>query len=242
MGIIDFFKQLFQSGKTAASHKSYLSDADYPPKQAIRLIKTAEPHTSKFGGKPNLPVSIPWPETPEGYEMDFIAQIHFPEIPDGFDLPANGTLFVFFDCDTHPFGFDEEDSKYWKIIYTDEPLPEIPRERISQPETPLNHSETPFLFQEVFLTFEKFISRTSDAERIGDGQGLHQMFGYPLYIQDPDMAAGYELLLQIDTDGGENGPEEGFTWGDCGRLFFWIKPIDLAAGRFDDLKLFLECY
>lgn len=238
MGIIDFFSKLFDSKQNTNN----LSDVDYPPKQALRLIKTDKLRISKFGGKPSLPDSIAWPRTPEGYEMDFLGQIHLPELPDGFALPANGTLFIFFDCDTHPFGLDEEDSKYWKIIYTDEALPKTQRERISQPATPLNHSEPPFLFQEVFLTFEKFISRASDAEQIGDGQGLHQMWGYPLYIQDPDMAPGYELLLQIDSDKGENGQEDGFSWGDCGRLFFWIKPSDLAAGRFDDLKLVLECY
>ena len=231
MGIKDFFSKLFRSEQNM-----------YPPKQAIRLIKTDEAHISKFGRKPDLPASIQWPQTPEGYEMDFVVQIHFPEVPEGFGLPETGTLFLFYDCDTQPFGCDEEDSEYWKIIYTDEHLPETPRERSSQPETPLNHSEPLFLFQEVFLTFEKFISRASDAERIGDGHGLHQMFGYPLYIQDEDMAPGYELLLQIDTDEGEIEPEDGFLWGDCGRLFFWIKPGDLATKQFDNLKLVLECY
>ena len=238
MGIKDFFNKLFGFGQNTPSGKNF-SDAYYPPKQAIRLIKTAEPHISKFGGKPNLPDSIPWPETPEGYEMDFIAQIHFPEVPAGFGLPDSGTLFVFYDTDVHPWGVDEEDCNYWKIIYTEEKLPENQRERTSVPFP----SETEFYdvyeayYKEKFLTFEIFISRAGDAEEFGEEEGQHQMLGYPLYIQDEEMEPGYELLLQIDCD-----DDVMFSWGDCGRLFFWIKPEDLTAKRFDNLKFFLDSH
>ena len=67
----------------------------------------------------------------------------------------------------------------------------------------------------------------------------HQMLGYPLYIQDEDMAPGQTLLLQIDTDEEDDGPC--WMWGDCGRLFFWIRPKDLAARRFDRIMFVLEC-
>lgn len=50
-------------------------------------------------------------------------------------------------------------------------------------------------------------------------------------------AVDWRLLLQIDTD--EDGP--GWMWGDVGRIYFWIKHQDLAALRFDDAWVVLQC-
>lgn len=205
-------------------------DELHPPKPAIRLIKTDQPRISKFDGHPNLPDSVVWPLNPEGVELDFLAQIHCPELPSGLGLPETGTLFVFYDCVEQPWGMDRKDSKYWKLIYTEEPLPSIARERQAPRE---EFDITPG----VFVKFEVFESRFSDTL---DDTGHHQMLGYPLWIQDDDMASGKILLLQLDTDEEENGP--GWMWGDAGRLFFWIKPGDLAARRFDRAQLVLECY
>lgn len=30
-------------------------------------------------------------------------------------------------------------------------------------------------------------------------------------------------------------------WGDVGRLYFWIKDADLAAGRWDEVWACLQC-
>ncbi len=99
-----------------------------------------------------------------------------------------------------------------------------------------------------------------------DGTTIHRMFGYPQPIQNPmelecqlasngvycgnpsgynssrakDLeqgAAGWRLLLQIDTD--EEGP--GWMWGDVGRIYFWIKNQDLSSLRFDDVWLIFQC-
>ena len=45
------------------------------------------------------------------------------------------------------------------------------------------------------------------------------------------------LLLQIDTD--VNGP--GWTWGDNGRLYFYIRKQDLLLHNFEAAWLFLQC-
>ena len=130
-------------------------DAKNPPRKAIRLIKTAEWHVSKLGGRPNLPEGIPWPKNPEGGELDFLAQIHFPEIPVGLGLPKTGTLFVFYDNELMPWGNEEKDVNYWKIIYTEEPSPDAVRNR-----TPSD--KECYEFNEAFLTFEVFLSKASD--------------------------------------------------------------------------------
>jgi uncharacterized protein YwqG len=100
----------------------------------------------------------------------------------------------------------------------------------------------------------------------GGGDTKHRLLGHPQLIQNPmelecqlasngvycggashfqeeevqALEAGsmdWRLLLQIDTD--EDGP--GWMWGDCGRIYFWIKEQDLAALRFDDVWLILQC-
>jgi uncharacterized protein YwqG len=50
-------------------------------------------------------------------------------------------------------------------------------------------------------------------------------------------ATEWRLLLQIDTD--EDGP--GWIWGDCGRIYYWIKKQDLASLRFTDVWLIFQC-
>lgn len=60
------------------------------------------------------------------------------------------------------------------------------------------------------------------------------------YRQGEALSAGavdWELLLQIDTD--EEGP--GWMWGDVGRIYFWLRKQDLAARRFDQTWLVLQC-
>jgi uncharacterized protein YwqG len=89
---------------------------------------------------------------------------------------------------------------------------------------------------------------------------VHRLFGYPDTVQndmrlecqlasaglaynDPRAdqlrpgAKEWRLLLQIDTD--EDGP--GWMWGDCGRIYYWIKESDLRQRRFDDTWLILQC-
>lgn len=45
------------------------------------------------------------------------------------------------------------------------------------------------------------------------------------------------LLLQLDTD-----ESVGMTWGDGGRLYFWIREEDARAGDFSKVWTILQCY
>ncbi len=83
----------------------------------------------------------------------------------------------------------------------------------------------------------------------------HWMLGYHAAIQTPSNASvlrvfgGLDwkealkrasemiLLLQLDTD-----DRTGMMWGDTGRLYFWIHRDDLAARRFDEVLIELQCY
>ncbi|MGM9681101.1 MAG: YwqG family protein [Eubacteriales bacterium] len=47
------------------------------------------------------------------------------------------------------------------------------------------------------------------------------------------------LLLQLDRVEGDDGFD--LMFGDCGRLYFYIRKVDLAAGRFDRIGFALQC-
>jgi uncharacterized protein YwqG len=103
-------------------------------------------------------------------------------------------------------------------------------------------------------------------DSVFDGEPRHQVGGYPCPVQGGDMSLqcelasnglycsnkpGYDdarakalaankvdwiLLLQIDTDN-----DMAMQWGDCGRLYFWIRKQDLAARNFADVWMILQC-
>ncbi len=50
-------------------------------------------------------------------------------------------------------------------------------------------------------------------------------------------AAGWQLLLQVDSD----GPAD-MMWGDAGMIYYWVHRRDLAAARFDATWLVLQCH
>jgi uncharacterized protein YwqG len=99
-----------------------------------------------------------------------------------------------------------------------------------------------------------------------DSAPMHRMFGWPDLIQNPMQlecqlasngvyvgspegyrdprveeltpgAQDWRLLLQIDTD-----DEVGWTWGDVGRIYYWIREDDLRRARFDRVWLVFQCY
>lgn len=82
----------------------------------------------------------------------------------------------------------------------------------------------------------------------GDMELECQLVSNGLYCGDP---SGYEdprartlepgahewrLLLQLDTD-----DELNIMWGDCGRLYFWIRELDARLQRFDRTWVILQC-
>jgi uncharacterized protein YwqG len=84
----------------------------------------------------------------------------------------------------------------------------------------------------------------------GDMRSECQLVTRGIYVGKPEAFQGdrtqellraapaeWRLLLQLDTD--EDGP--GWTWGDAGRIYFWIRRADLDAGAFERAWLVLQC-
>jgi uncharacterized protein YwqG len=69
--------------------------------------------------------------------------------------------------------------------------------------------------------------------------------GHDSYFEDPRRlelergASDWRLLLQIDTDAGDEG--FGSMWGDAGRIYYWIQRQALEARSFDHCWLVLQC-
>ncbi|TGB42267.1 YwqG family protein [Mycolicibacterium peregrinum] len=106
------------------------------------------------------------------------------------------------------------------------------------------------------------VFETLDAVRQATPGPLHQIGGHPDPVQGPvevEIAYGqltdggghtlnwsdpavtveardWQLLAQFDTD-----DDAGFMWGDCGILYFMIRPQDLAAGAFDRVSFTWQC-
>ncbi len=51
--------------------------------------------------------------------------------------------------------------------------------------------------------------------------------------------ANWQLLLQLDT---VRKDDFELMFGDCGRIYFYIRKDDLKARRFENVWLILQCF
>jgi uncharacterized protein YwqG len=77
---------------------------------------------SKFGGKPDLPYDITWPEY-KRESMSFLAQINL-KAASRYDysnvLPDSGMLYFFYDKNQEVWGSDLSEYNGWKVIYSED--------------------------------------------------------------------------------------------------------------------------
>jgi uncharacterized protein YwqG len=75
--------------------------------------------SSKVGGKPDLPSSLPWPVGNDKC-LDFVAQINLAEIPGNLQndlLPKSGMLYVFYNAESGAWGFCPADNVHWRVLF-----------------------------------------------------------------------------------------------------------------------------
>ncbi|MEM6430325.1 MAG: YwqG family protein [Deinococcota bacterium] len=239
------------------------------PLLADKVIKHAKPalrmHTiaipmygdfttrSRFGGKPALPESVPWPENEDGFQFDFILQINLSEIrlsPQAACLPDSGMLYVFADHRNQqsldggfcqrvvysieaelalrdiPFDYEYEDSKIpERLIRFSEIMTVYDAHRLQKYcDVDLNDKEV-----EIHKTY--FDCATCD-------DALHLLLGVQTHDDHSGAISGLtgeyvsndqdlQLLFRIDWDNDTNT-----QWMDGGRLYLYIHPNDLAKRDF----------
>ncbi len=191
-------------------------DALREPAVAPRI--TATPQFSKFGGLPALPTTLTWPEW-KGRPLAFLAQFDLAAYPHGFTqyaLPATGVLYLFYDDDEMPWGFDPKDLGSWRILYA--PVaPDDCRERPASAELDKNR-----IYPERYLTYARietypplederidafhFTDEQCEAyeqlhQSVFEGHAAHHFFGYPSPVQNNEM----DLECQMVTNGIDMG-------------------------------------
>lgn len=186
-------------------------------------------------------------------------------------LPETGILHFFYDNEEMPWGGHKEDKTGWKVIYTEETknLKRITHPDFQKNDYYFKPCKLSFETLLSLPSFERFINNPAieldeeEEEKYSNyfnksisQRDCHQLLGYPIPIQNDNMERycvlnmdiisteeplekdlkEWIILFQIDSD-----KHAGMMWGDCGRLFFWIKKDDLKNKNFDNVWMILEC-
>ena len=200
---------------------------------------------SKFGGRPDLPADLDWPEY-EGSSLSFFGQFNLAELqvsPVARELPATGVLSAF--CAYMGDGDDWFPDGSWRLFYFPRPSKLVRRENFGAQFAPcrVEFAET--------LTLPKWGSPwDKELERIGiTGYGepysdvyydLHpgdHILGHPYPIQGDIL--GKKTVRHLLTIGGN--PNTDWEFGDGGALYFTLAEADLKKGKFDRVKMVMDC-
>lgn len=187
---------------------------------AIHATKTTIPSRSHFGGMPNLPPGIAWPEH-DGKKLGFLARLSLSELQAACPvdwLPSAGALLFFYDIDGQAWGFDPKDRGSSVTLL----VPDLP---VAMPEpgsegsaASIPHRTIAFRRIEVFPSWEResvaalrLNERESDilfdliASPFGKAPA-HQVSGFPNPVQGDDM----ELECQLVSNGLYCGSPSGY--------------------------------
>lgn len=207
-------------------------------KNAFCLVQKKK-NNSKLGGLPNLPKNVSWPCNYDGKAMVFVAQIDLaevPRIPNCPEFPQSGAVLFFYDSEYYM----NLDKSFGKTVY----VPNFSKDEHPVPES----MDMAFMMKtEKRIGFEPVASiKTTTLDENFDDFPSHQLFGYPVLIQDSDMREecvehcggnieDWILLLQLDGDS-----ELPMIWGDAGRAYYWIRKQDLAVGNFSNTYMTIQ--
>ncbi|RYU93112.1 YwqG family protein [Emticicia agri] len=190
--------------------------------------------------------------------LAFIAQINLEEIAP-FDtenvLPEKGILYFFYwvYSDICKVIFYEKNVKALKRTDFPEDLKETSKFKASAIQVAKEIS-FPYMESKVY---NKFTDQEQDKfwGKINEEIIINKLLGYSDNIQGEmesecegvfnhsegdeleRIAKNWILLLQIDSN-----EENKMMWGDCGRLYFWIRREDLINRRFENVKVVVQCH
>ena len=201
----------------------------------------------KLGGLPDLPAGVTWPTHGEK-PLSFLGQFNFAELSQSVvcrELPAAGWLSVF--C-----RYDEDDGNdffpkgTWRLLHFPEgtklvrapsgPEMTFRSGRVTFTETlTVPEEESPWK-KDIGLGKDRDVWWTYQ-EKIAGFRGGHQVLGYPGQIQGDVL--GKKTVRHLLTIGPD--PITGWEWGDGGSLYFVLPEDDLLAGRFDRVKMDMQC-
>ena len=190
---------------------------------AVHIVKTDAPSRSHFGGVPNLPAGIDWPQR-NGARLGFLARLSLAEIHRAHPidwLPHDGALLFFYDINGQAWGFDPKDRGSAVVLR----VPDLP-DPASQPdartrghESALPHRNAAFRRIDTLPSVERdaagaleLSDKESDlyidlANEVFHGAPKHQVAGLPAPVQGDRM----ELECQLVSNGLYCGDESGYA-------------------------------
>lgn len=189
---------------------------------SVRLATSDSPSRSHFGGSPQLPAGVAWPEN-HGKKLGFLARLSLADIRSAHEvdwLPRTGALLFFYDVIKTPWGFDPKDRGSWSVLLVPDLVDPVATTDSGPDEScfPIPHRSVSFRKTEAFPTSAHalFEARSLSAEAcdaydelthelMGDGP-LHQVSGFARPVQDDDM----ELQCQLVSHGLYCGDATGY--------------------------------
>jgi uncharacterized protein YwqG len=198
---------------------------------AVHIQRSKQPTRSHFGGAPQLPAGVEWPEH-NGKRLTLLARISLPEVhaAGAVDwLPRMGALLFFYDAEEEPWGFDPKDAGSARVLL----VPDLAQPALADAGGPgdFDLATQPITFTAIqsppgpdrdgFEIQEDEIERFEalGAQAYG-GKPRHQIGGFPFCVQNDSM----EMECQLVTHGLYLGDETG--WNDP-------RAEQLAAGSAD---------
>lgn len=220
---------------------------------------------SKVGGKPYLPLEMPYPMSDNGMPLSLLAQINFEEIPHLEGYPTQGILQFFINAQDDLMGADFDNPQNqdgFRVIYHLKVMRDLTFLQQNFPEVNEEEFYMPFDFSQEFriefkevakmisaddFRFDKIIPDLLDNDEL---QGIledidefysfsHRIGGYPNFTQfDP---REYDTIpkdyeLLLQLDS-----DKYLMWGDSGVGNFFIHPEDLKKAGFSKVAYTWDC-
>jgi uncharacterized protein YwqG len=188
---------------------------------AIQVVVTDSPSLSHFGGEPNLPPDLGWPEK-GGIKLGFLARLSLGEIQQAHTvpwLPQSGALLFFYDLQKQPWGFDPKDRGGFAVVLA----PDLPALASSANRSP-DANVSPIAFRNVSFRRIDVVPSDSGSVRAMEltelewetleaieqadfgGKPKHQVSGNPSPVQGNYM----DLECQLASNGVYCGAPEGY--------------------------------
>ena len=190
---------------------------------AVHIVKTDAPSRSHFGGVPNLPPGVEWPER-KGARLGFLARLSLSEICRAHPidwLPHDGALLFFYDMDQQAWGFDPKDRGSAAVLRVSDLS-----DPVAQPDvvtkghaSTLPHRNAAFRRIDTIPSVERdaasaleLSDKESDlyvdlAHAVFQGAPQHQVAGFPSPVQGD----GMELECQLVSHGIYCGDQTGYA-------------------------------
>ena len=226
---------------------------------------------TRIGGRPDLTDEIAWPRwrgQPLAFlaQINLSDLVGFPSAQ---ILPNRGWLVFFYDAEQSTWGFDPQDRGSWAVLFMPDDGKSLRRRGAWMPYSPcrVEMSEVltappPDSLAVMALELDEREALAYEALwQVAQPEVAHQLLGYPLPLQgdmqleceyvskgrycgggvpwveeEAARARDWRLLFQLDTDA-----HAGMMWGDAGRLYFWIRQIDLRRRDFGRTWMILQC-